>query len=89
MVENFDDYAPYLQQLGERLLRAGWATSLVNEPDSFGVHWTEHGIEQMRQLWETLRELQPAEMPHQEWRFLQGVLTLAAESEGWDSSPPR
>lgn len=48
--------------LGQRFLRAGWATEMIQQPDSWDMTWTDKGLEQLRQLWEPLRQLEPDTM---------------------------
>jgi hypothetical protein len=68
----------------DRLIRAGWAQSLVYDDKGMAVAWTDDGIEKMRQLWCLYRELGATSFTPQDLTSLLHILMLAAaEHQDW------
>ena len=71
-----------VQNLGERLLRAGWATSFIDEPDSFSFEWTPLGKRRIRQLANAMAEFGEDTIPPKEMALLRAVVILDTRAGG-------
>jgi hypothetical protein len=74
--------ANHAQNLGERLLRAGWITSFVDEPGSLVFEWTPLGDQRIRQLADAMREFGDDVIPPEELALLRAVVLIDTRDGG-------
>lgn len=70
------------QSTGEALMRAGWATGVVSDPDGFRVDWTNEGLERLRLLYDLNLGALKLDIDQLDMLFLWA--TLAGQEHGWD-----
>jgi hypothetical protein len=84
MEENdWESLEPMLQQLGEKLLRARWATGFKIDESGVAFSGTRLGQLRLRQLWNILRELDAHTLEEQELAFLFRIARKEAKRHRW------
>ena len=74
------------QSTGEALMRAGWATGVVSDPNGFRVDWSDEGLRRLRLLY-TL-DLGALKLDIDQLAMLFVWATLAGQQHGWDQQEP-
>ena len=70
------------QSTGEALMRAGWATGVVSDPDGFRVDWTADGLERLRLLYSL--DLGALKLDIDQLALLFVWAALAGQERNWD-----
>ena len=73
------------QSTGEALMRAGWATGVVSDPNGFRVDWSDEGLERLRLLYAL--DLGALRLDLDQLAMLFVWATLAGQQHGWDQEP--
>ena len=72
------------QSTGEALMRAGWATGVVSDPNGFRVDWTDEGLDKLRLLYAL--DLGALQLDFDQLALLFVWATLAGQQHGGDQA---
>ena len=75
---------PYFQTLGERFLKAGWASKIIDKPDEFSLHYTPEGEKSMKQLYDLISKLGVDAITVEELAIFRGLIFQEGARRGWD-----
>jgi hypothetical protein len=80
---DWESIEPMLQKLGEKLLRARWATRFKIDQSGIAFVRTPLGQLRLRQLWNALSELNARTLEEAELVFLFGIARKEAKRHRW------
>ena len=81
--DEWREVEPFIQSLGERLLKAGWATDFIIMPEGVRFTATRKGRIKLRQFWNAVKELGIQEISDTEIGFLRFLANKEALRCRW------
>jgi hypothetical protein len=79
--EEWQETKLQFRAIGERLLTAGWATTIFDAQGGMRIEWTPKGVECVKNLRNTLAELSPSTMQNEHFAGLILHILSADDSE--------